>query len=109
MALKKIFKGRKVATVRPTDFSQTLLAAGDWNYNLMEQIEAELKLKAPIDNAGLTGTTTVKTLVVNSTATFDIPSTVTMNSLVIVMGSLPLADPGNPGQLWNDGGTVKVS
>ena len=32
-----------------------------------------------------------------------------MNSLVIVMGSLPLADPGNPGQLWNDGGTVKVS
>ena len=68
MALKKIFKGRKVATVRPTDFSQTLLAAGDWNYNLMEQIEAELKLKAPIDNAGLTGTTTVKSLVVNSNA-----------------------------------------
>ena len=109
MALKKIFKGRKVATVRPTDFSQTLLAAGDWNYNLMAQIEAELKLKAPIENASLGGTTTVKALVVTSSADFDIPSTVTMNSSVIVMGNLPLADPGNPGQLWNDGGTVKVS
>lgn len=109
MALKKIFKGRKVATVRPTDFSQTLLAAGDWNYNLMEQIEAELKLKAPIEDAGFLGTTTVKALVVNSTASFDIASTTNMRSSVILMDNLPLADPGNPGQLWNDGGTVKVS
>ena len=109
MALKKIFKGRKVATVRPTDFSQTLLAAGDWNYNLMAQIEAELKLKADITDASLNGTTTVKALVVNSSASFDIASTVAMSSSVIIMDNLPVVNPGVPGQLWNDGGTVKVS
>jgi hypothetical protein len=31
------------------------------------------------------------------------------NGAVIVMSSLPTSDPASAGQLWNDGGTLKVS
>lgn len=34
---------------------------------------------------------------------------VTVDAIVVTMASLPTSDPGLPGQLWNDSGTVKVS
>jgi|3_EtaG_2_1085321.scaffolds.fasta_scaffold15997_3 hypothetical protein len=111
MALKQIFKGRKVSTVRPTDFSQTLLGAGDWNYNLMEQIEAELALKAPAADPIFTGTVKLVNLITSGagTVTFDPATAFECKSTVIKMAGLPLADPGNSGQLWNNGGVVTVS
>ena len=111
MALKQIFKGRKVSTVRPTDFSQTLLGVGDWNYNLMAQIQAELALLAPKADPIFTGTVKMVSLITSGagTVTFDPATAFTCGSSVITMAALPLADPGNPGQLWRDGVTVKIS
>ncbi len=111
MALKQIFKGRKVSTVRPTDFSQTLLGAGDWNYNLMEQIEAELALLAPKASPTFTGTVKLVNITTSGAGTIDFdPATVfECKSNVITMSGLPLVDPLNPGQLWNNGGVVSVS
>jgi hypothetical protein len=110
MALKQIFKGRKVSTVRPTDFSQTLLGVGDWNYNLMAQIEAELKLKAPAADPIFTGTVKMVNLITSGagTVTFDPATVFECGSTVIKMAGLPVVNPGVPGQLWNNGGVLTV-
>jgi hypothetical protein len=34
---------------------------------------------------------------------------VTFDGTQIFMSNLPTSDPGNPGQLWNDAGTLKIS
>ena len=36
-------------------------------------------------------------------------STTTIVSGVVMMSNLPTSDPSNPGQLWNNGGTLKIS
>ncbi len=54
-----------------------------------------------------TGSTTRST-----TAEFQGDSTTLINLIAsgtVVLSNLPTTDPGNPGQLWNDGGTLKVS
>ena len=54
-----------------------------------------------------TGSTTRST-----TATFQGDNTTLINLIAsgtVVLSNLPTSDPGNPGQLWNDGGTLKVS
>lgn len=37
------------------------------------------------------------------------PTPVTNDGGVVVLADLPTADPGDPGQLWNDAGTLKIS
>lgn len=47
-----------------------------------------------------------------TTASFNGNETTLINLLAtgeVVLSNLPTSDPGNPGQLWNDGGTLKVS
>lgn len=54
-----------------------------------------------------TGSTTRST-----TATFQGDNTTLINLIAsgtVVLSNLPTSDPGNPGQLWNDLGTLKVS
>jgi hypothetical protein len=48
----------------------------------------------------------------STTATFQGDNTTLINLIAsgtVVLSNLPTSDPSNPGQLWNDGGTLKVS
>ena len=57
-------------------------------------------------------TTPVGSSVRSTTADFRGDSTILIDlfaSGTVVLSNLPTSDPSNPGQLWNDGGTLKVS
>ena len=59
---------------------------------------------------GQTSTGTTRTVVMDSEATWPLDVNMDANfSNGVRMGSLPTTDPGVPGQLWDDAGTVKIS
>lgn len=73
--------------------------------------QTELSNLLIIDNRDRTNVATELTnaLIYGIFAAAPANQTIRLNAGVIMMASIPGADPSNAGQLWNDGGTLKVS